>query len=196
MKPAREVGGDFYDFFFITPSRLCFTIGDVSGKGVPAALFMAISRTLIKTEAMRDIPPDEILVRVNDILYPDNDASMFLTCFCGILNTDTGEVLYANGGHLPPLLASALASPGGPFRYLPVPAGLVVGAMPDLKFECRRLTLRPGDRLFLYTDGVTEAANQENELFSEARLLESANRFQGDGVPHERRKGIHHPHPC
>jgi sigma-B regulation protein RsbU (phosphoserine phosphatase) len=178
MKPAREVGGDFYDFFFVTPNKLCFTIGDVSGKGIPAALFMAISRTLIKTEGMRDIPPDQILSRVNAIMYPDNDASMFLTCFCGIFDTDSGEIRYSNGGHLPPLLYAG----GDTFNFVKVPTGLVVGAMPDVRFECRSITLKPGDVFFLYTDGVTEATNPRDELYSETRLQQAASRFRDKGI--------------
>ncbi|MBM3119750.1 MAG: HAMP domain-containing protein [Chloroflexi bacterium] len=166
MTPAREVGGDFYDFFFVDENKLCFDIGDVCGKGIPAALFMAISKTLLKTEALRGLSPDQILTRVNDILYPDNELSMFFTGFCVILNTKNGEMLYANGGHNPPLICTA----DGAFQFIEMSKSLVVGVMPDAKFECQKLILKPNDVIFMYTDGVTEAVNLEEYLFSSDRL--------------------------
>lgn len=165
MEPAKEVGGDFYDFFFIDKNKLCFLIADVSGKGVPAALFMVISKTLLKTAALCDIPPDEILLRVNNMLCPDNDACMFVTTFCVILDTETGEMQFANGGHNPPLICN-----NGDFEFMQVPHNFVVGAMPNVKFECQKLILKPNDIILLYTDGVTEAMNPEAQLFSDERL--------------------------
>ena len=173
MESAKEVGGDFYDFFLIGENKLCFLIGDVSGKGVPAALFMAISKTLLKTEALRDIPPDEILFWVNNTLYPDNDTCMFATIFCAILNTETGELQFANGGHNPPLHAD-----GGDFEFIQMPKGFVVGPMPDTKFESRKLTLKPNDVIFMYTDGVTEAMNPESQQFSDERLKQCLSRLK------------------
>ncbi|MEW6141664.1 MAG: SpoIIE family protein phosphatase [Chloroflexota bacterium] len=174
MQPAREVGGDFYDFFFVRHNKLCFTIGDVCGKGIAAALFMAITKTLLKTEGMSDIPPDEILTRTNNILVPENDASMFATVFCGILDTRTGELAYANAGHLPPLLSTD----DGVFDFMKVPKGLAIGPMEGLTFQCQSLFLKPGDAIFLYTDGVTEAADPDNKLYSEARLRVTINRVK------------------
>jgi len=166
MNPAKEVGGDFYDFFFISENELCLVIGDVCGKGIPAALFMAISKTLIKTEALRGLPPDQILFRVNNILYPDNDLSMFFTGLCVILNTETGEIKLANGGHNPPLISIA----DGKFEFVQMHKSLVVAVMPDTKFESQKLTLKPNDVIFMYTDGVTEAMDPEGQLFSDDRL--------------------------
>ncbi len=166
MDPAKEVGGDFYDFFFVDRNRLCFIIGDVSGKGVPAALFMAISKTLLKTEALRGLPPDEIIYRTNNTLFPDNNSCMFVTVFCVILNTETGEIQFSNGGHNPPLICAD----GRYFDFVNIPKGLVVGVMENSKCESKKLVLKPGDTIFLYTDGVTEAMNRENQLFSEQKL--------------------------
>ncbi len=166
MEPAKEVGGDFYDFFFIDDDRLCFLIGDVSGKGVPAALFMAIMKYLLKTEALRGVSPDEVLSRVNATICPENEACMFATIFCGILNVKTGHVQFANAGHNPPLLCPQNRE----VEFIDLEKGFVAGVMEDVKFICQDLTLNPGDILFLYTDGVTEAMNPESELFSNDRL--------------------------
>ncbi|MFC1925408.1 SpoIIE family protein phosphatase [Chloroflexota bacterium] len=169
MSPAKEVGGDFYDFFLVTENKFCFIIGDVCGKGVPAALFMAISKTLLKMEALAGYTPAEVLERVNNTLYPDNDSSMFFTGLCAILDTDTGELCIANGGHNPPLLRSN----SNEFQFVELPRGIPVGPMPDIKYQSTCLTMSPGSVLFLYTDGVTEATNIKDELFSEARLQQS-----------------------
>lgn len=166
IEPAKEVGGDLYDFFFIDEDHLCFVIGDVSGKGVPAALFMAVTKTLIKVSARSGITPDEILIKVNNELSRDNDSCMFVTIFCGILNTKTGEVLYANGGHNPPLITRQ----GKGAIFLKTSGGIAVGAVEDTTFKTESLLLQPGDSLFMYTDGVTEAMNEREELFSEERL--------------------------
>jgi len=166
MVPAKEVGGDLYDFFFIDENRLCFLIGDVSGKGVPAALFMAITKILLKREAMQKVSPDEILARVNSVIAPDNDACMFVTLFCVVLDTKTGRIEYANGGHNPPLLARK----GRSFEYMDVACGFVVGAMEKINFKRAEDILSEGDAIFLYTDGVTEAMNPNKEMFSEKRL--------------------------
>jgi sigma-B regulation protein RsbU (phosphoserine phosphatase) len=170
MDPAKEVGGDFYDFFFIDEKRLFFVIADVSDKGVPAALFMMVSKTLLKTEALRKGTPAEILTGVNNLLYPDNESMMFVTIFCAILDTETGELAFSNAGHNPPLLCPAGESP----RYMIVPPGLVVGAMADSKYTTNTITLHDNDIIFLYTDGVTEAMNPSAELFGEERLVSAA----------------------
>lgn len=176
MVPAKEVGGDLYDFFFVDKNKLCLIIGDVSGKGVPASLFMAISKILLKREAMEGVSANEILARVNDVIVTDNQTCMFVTLFCVILDTDTGKMEFSNGGHNPPLIARA----GGDFEFMNVPAGFVVGAMEDVKFTKGELTLSPGDGIFLYTDGVTEAMNSDKEMFSERRLRDSLCRLKGE----------------
>lgn len=171
MDPAKEVGGDFYDFFFIDEQNLCFLIADVADKGVPAALYMMVAKTLLKSEGQRLGEPSRILSCVNNILAADNESCMFATVFCAILDTRSGEVRFANAGHNPPLI---IESQG--IRYLSVKAGLVLGPMPNSVYETERLMLNPGDTLFLYTDGVTEAKNPSEELFGELRLLQSLER--------------------
>jgi sigma-B regulation protein RsbU (phosphoserine phosphatase) len=178
MEPAREVGGDFYDFFLIDQNKLCVLIGDVSGKGVPASLFMVISKTLLKTEGLSGYSPDEILSRVNNILYPDNDTNMFITIFCVILDIRTGEIQFANGGHNPPLICTD----SGDFEFVKVPEDFVVGPMPDMEYECKKLTLKPNDVIFMYTDGVTEAMNPEDQLFSDERLKQCLSSLRGKGI--------------
>ncbi len=171
MDPAKEVGGDFYDFFFIDDTHLCFLIADVSGKGVPAALYMMVAKTLLKSEGQRLGEPDQILSCVNKILASDNDSCMFATVFCAILNTETGDIRFANAGHNPPLIMDAQG-----IRYLKPKPGFVLGPMPDTIFETERLALNPGDTLFLYTDGVTEAENEEQKLYGEPELKNALHR--------------------
>jgi len=166
MEPAKEVGGDFYDFFFISENKLCFLIGDVSGKGVPAALFMMITKTLLKANALTGLSPENILSSVNEIIYPDNDTSMFISVFCAILDTQTGEVRIGNAGHDPQLICRD----GKNFEYMKLPRSFVLGPMEDSKFASAKLILKPNDVIFLYTDGVTEAMNPQKELFSKKRL--------------------------
>jgi len=166
IEPAKEVGGDLYDFYHLDEHHLCFVIGDVSGKGIPASLFMAVAKTLIKATALSGLDPAETLSKVNDELARDNDACMFVTVFLGILDLRTGNLEYANGGHNPPLIV-----PGrGEIEFLKPPGGSLVGAMEGIAFESSRMSMVPGDTLFLYTDGVTEAMNEHLELFSEERL--------------------------
>ena len=166
MDPAKEVGGDFYDFFFIDDNNLCFLIADVAGKGVPAALYMMVTKTLLKSEGQRIGEPDQILSYVNKVLAADNDSCMFATVFCAILDIKSGEVRFANAGHNPPLIIDSSGT-----RYLPVKAGFVLGPMENTDFETERLTLKSGDTLFLYTDGVTESTNLADELYGEPQLL-------------------------
>jgi sigma-B regulation protein RsbU (phosphoserine phosphatase) len=166
LEPAKDVGGDLYDFFFIDDDHICFTIGDVSGKGVPAALFMAITRTLIKTRAVQGVSPDSVMTGVNKDLAMDNPSMMFVTLFFGILNIRTGKLTYSNGGHNLPYLVSAQGS----FTALENTEGMILGVMEDAVFESKTLTLEKGDLVFLYTDGVSEAINQKEEMFSEKRL--------------------------
>ncbi|MCK5437002.1 MAG: CHASE2 domain-containing protein [Desulfobulbaceae bacterium] len=176
--PAREVGGDFYDFFFIDKEHLCFTIGDVSDKGVPAALFMAITRTLVKNSAQHLTSPSDIMNSINQILYSDNPKVMFVTLIIGILNVRTGTVRYANGGHNPPILIRR----GDGAEYKKDISGLVVGVMPGLNYKETTVTLGPDDAMFLYTDGVTEAMNDKGLFFSDERLLKELALFQHEPV--------------
>lgn len=177
MDPAKEVGGDFYDFFFIDDTNLCFLIADVSDKGVPAALYMMVAKTLLKSEAQRLGEPDQILFSVNNILAADNDSCMFATVFCAILHTGTGEVRFANAGHNPPLTIDARG-----IRYLSVDPGFVLGPMADIDFTTERFTMRPGDTLFLYTDGVTEAQNRQEAPYGDEQLLNALGRAPRDDL--------------
>lgn len=173
MIPAREVGGDFYDFFFIAPDRLALVIADVSGKGVPAALFMMISRTLLKAQAFIRPQPDLCLHAVNNLLHADNKADMFVTLFYGVLNTRTGELTYSNGGHNPPCLIQA----NGRVEAFEKIGGMALGIFSDRPYRAKTIQLKPGDSVFLYTDGITEAENDRNEFFTDARLLSTLQRL-------------------
>jgi sigma-B regulation protein RsbU (phosphoserine phosphatase) len=166
LEPAKEVGGDLYDFFLLDEDHLCFTIGDVSGKGVPASLFMAVTKTLIKAMADIKLGSHEILYAVNSELCEDNDSGMFVTEFLGILTISTGEIVYSNGGHnLPYVLRK-----DGSLEMLPRMAGMALGVMEEIPYVCANVHLEPGDSLVMYTDGVTEAMNEAGELFEEERL--------------------------
>lgn len=166
MEPANEVGGDFYDFFFVEPNRLCILVGDVAGKGVPSALLMALCKTLLKSEGMRGFPPHEILARVNNSICCENHECMFVTIFCLVLNTRTGEAECSSAGHHPALLCSR----GGATQLVCTQPGAVVGFEPNLAYESTFIRLQPGDLLLLYTDGVIEAENPKLELFSLERF--------------------------
>lgn len=172
MHPAKKVGGDFYDFFLTDPDHLWVVIADVSGKGVPAALFMVIAKTLIKNQAGSCGDPGEVLGVVNNQLCENNDAAMFVTCFVGVLDIPTGKFTFANAGHNAPLLYRA----GGAYDWLKVKPGFVLAGLDNMQFISEELTMHRGDRLYLYTDGVTEALNPAEELYGEDRLLETMNR--------------------
>ena len=169
MHPAKEVGGDFYDFFLLDYDHLAFIAADVSGKGVPAALFMVIAKTLIRNQAQFGLPPEKVFTKVNMQLCEHNDAQMFVTAWMGILELSTGKVVYSNAGHTHP----AVIRRDGSCEYIKVPAGFVLAGMEMMQFKQGELQLSPGDTLFLYTDGVTEATNTEKKLFGEAKLLEA-----------------------
>ncbi|MDI9571378.1 MAG: SpoIIE family protein phosphatase [Pseudomonadota bacterium] len=175
LEPAKEVGGDLYDFFLIDDDHVFFSIGDVSGKGVPAALFMAVTKTLIKGIAGHSVLPSQVLEQVNRELCKDNDSSMFVTVCCGLLNFKTGELLFSNAGHNLPVMLPA----GGGSAWLESPPGFLLGIMEDARYETLRLALNPGDTLFLYTDGVTEAMNEREEFFSDAALLRTLDACPG-----------------
>lgn len=165
MVAAKEVGGDFFDFFLIDPNRLGFVIGDVSGKGVPAAIFMAISRTLIRAIGVKGVSASECLSLANALLCKDNISSMFVTVFYGILDIRTGEVEYVNAGHNPPYIVSSSET-----KAVDMTGGMVLGVFEELAYPSKRFSLNPGDRIFLYTDGVTEANDSGLNLFGEERL--------------------------
>lgn len=165
MDPAKQVGGDFYDFFWVDENTLGFMIGDVAGKGVPAAILMAVTRTLIKATGTRGTSPEECLGHVNRILALESSPEMFVTGIYGTLNTRTGEVRYANAGHNPPFQLKADGA-----EMLPNTGGVVLGVLPEYTYGAASLTLAPGDTLYLYTDGVTEAMNGARELYGDERL--------------------------
>ena len=166
MNAAKDVGGDFYDFFRIDDQRIGFVVADVSGKGVPAAIFMAVSRTLIRATGVRGVSPAECISYSNELLAQESANSMFVTAFYGIYNLTTGQVTYTNAGHNPPYLMKA----DGTILQLPFSSDLVVGAIDDFKYSEETLQLEHGDTLLLYTDGVTEAINSGDEEFGEQRL--------------------------
>ena len=166
MNAAKDVGGDFYDFFRIDDQRIGFVVADVSGKGVPAAIFMAVSRTLIRATGVRGVSPAECISYSNELLAQESANSMFVTAFYGIYNLTTGQVTYTNAGHNPPYLMKA----DGTILQLPFSSDLVVGAIDDFKYSEDTLQLEHGDTLLLYTDGVTEAINSGDEEFGEQRL--------------------------
>lgn len=181
MLPAREVGGDFYDFFLVDDRRLGVVIGDVSGKGVPAAIFMAISRTLLKSTALQGLSPGECLQHVNHLLCLDNSAEMFVTLFYGLLDTATGELAYSNGGHNPPLILRD----DGRVEWLAGTGGMALGILADVRYAAKQTMLQPSDAIFLYTDGITEAMDVSGTLFSDRRLsgvLEQRNGASPDAL--------------
>jgi sigma-B regulation protein RsbU (phosphoserine phosphatase) len=174
IQPAWEVGGDLYDFFLTDQGLIFFAIGDVAGKGVPASLFMAITRTLIKVSARKGLQPHEILYEVNAELCCNNDSCTFVTLFCGTLDPVTGNVCYASAGHNPPLVVR----PSQALVYLDDGGGMAAGILEKATYQTHHLHLNAGDSLFLYTDGVTEAMNRKRELFSEKRLIRKMDGLQ------------------
>ena len=167
MKPAKEVGGDFYDFYMIDDDHFAVVVGDVSGKGVPAALFMVITKTLLKDTAAHEHDPAKIFEHVNNILCEGNESGLFVTCWMGILTLSTGELNFANAGHTAPLIMQK-----GEIKYLTTKPNLMLAGMEGMPYTKHSITLNKNDRLFIYTDGITEATNADNELYGEGRLLE------------------------
>ena len=180
MDPAREVGGDFYNFFLIDDDHLALSIGDVSGKGIPAALFMMVTNILITERAHLGGAPAEVLRFVNEALCEHNEAEMFVTVWLGVLEISSGRLIAANAGHEYPALRRA----GGGFELLRDKHGFVLGGMPGLRFTEYELGLRPGDKLFVYTDGVPEAADAHNAMLGTERMLEALNEAS-DGTPEQ-----------
>ena len=172
MIAAKEVGGDFYDFYKLGDSTVAFLAADVSGKGIPAAMFMMTAKTIIKDLAESGMAVNDIFTKANEKLCENNESGMFVTAWMGILDIKTGNLQFTNAGHNPPLLKRA----NGSFEYLKTRAGLVLAGMEGVRYRVGELTLCPGDRLFLYTDGVPEATNKDNKLYGEDRLLEFMNR--------------------
>jgi len=171
MHAAREIGGDFYDFFLIGEDKLAFVVADVSGKGIPAALFMMMAKTIIKTNALSGYPVNEVLARANNTLFENNETSMFVTAFLGILDFNTGGLSYANAGHNPPLIRNAQ----GNYEWLPVKHGFVLAGLQNVKYTRQEIQLARSQRIFCYTDGVTEAVNGNLELYSDRRLIDTLN---------------------
>ena len=178
MHTAKEVGGDFYDFFLIDDNHLGIVIADVSGKGVPAALFMMTSKTLIKTLAESGMSCNEVFDEANNRLCQNNDANMFVTAFLGILDLKTGNFNYVNAGHNPPLLKRAADK----FDWLKEKSGPMLGCASYIRYKKKELIMAPDDTIYLYTDGVTEAMNSKNELFSDYRLYDVINKYKNSSL--------------
>lgn len=166
MEPAKEVGGDFYDFYMIDDDHFAVVVGDVSGKGVPAALFMVITKTLLKDTAAHELDPAKIFEHVNNILCEGNESGLFVTCWMGIITLSTGELRFANAGHNAPIIIQ-----NGEIKYLTTKPNLMLAGMNGLPYTTHTTKLAKDDQLFIYTDGVTEATNIYNELYGENRLL-------------------------
>lgn len=169
MIPAKEVGGDLYDFFLIDKHRLGIIIGDVSGKGIASALLMAVCKTLLKATALKDMPTDRVLFEVNNLLVDESPANMFVTVFYGVLDTRSGAFEYSNGGHNSPYLITD----SGRINRLNNIGGLLLGAMKNTEYESHIIILKPNESILFYTDGVTEAFNKKEEEFNEDRLVDS-----------------------
>ena len=175
LEPAKQVGGDLYDFFFIDAHRLFFVIGDVSGKGVPAALFMAMTKTLFQAQALSSASTAEIMARVNKGLARDNAGQLFVTAFAGILDLRSGEVEYSDGGHEPPFIIRA----DGHIERLEKEGGMALGMFDEAPYSSARFTLAPGEALILFTDGITEAENTDKTMYTARRIEEALGNFGG-----------------
>lgn len=178
MHTAKEVGGDFYDFYFIDDDHLAFLMADVSGKGIPAAMFMMTSKTIIKSYAESGMSVEEVFTHANEKLCEGNDAGMFVTAWMGILNIRTGKILFANAGHNHPLVKHA----DGTFEYLKSRAGFVLAGMDGVRYRKNELDLAPGDAIYLYTDGVTEATDLNEELYGEERLHAVLEKYKDESM--------------
>lgn len=184
--PAKEVGGDFYDFFLIDEDHLALVIADVSGKGVPAALFMVVAKTLIKNYAQSHDSPADVFTNTNAQMCEGNDAGLFVTAWMAVLEISTGLLRYVNAGHNPPLLRRR----GGTYEWLKSRPGFVLAGLEETRYREHTIQLGVGDRLFLYTDGVTEATDAEEKLFGEERLQRNLNDFPEDASVREVLGGI------
>ena len=180
MEPAKEVGGDFYDFFMVDDRHLAIVMADVSGKGVPAALFMVIGKTLIKDHTTPGRDLGKVFTEVNQLLCESNSEELFITAFEGVLDLVTGEFVYVNAGHEMPFICKA----GGDFEPYKIRAAFVLAGMDGMKYRAGSMMLEPGDKIFQYTDGVTEATNVNNELYGMERLGTILNKVK-NGTPHD-----------
>ena len=171
MEPAKEVGGDFYDFFFVDPDHLCMMIADVSGKGVPAALFMMASRIILANNAMMGKNPARILAETNAAICSNNREEMFVTVWLGVLEISTGHLVASNAGHEYPVIRK----PDGNFELFMDKHGFVIGGLETARYKDYEITLEPGSKLFLYTDGVPEATDAKDEQFGTERMIEALN---------------------
>jgi sigma-B regulation protein RsbU (phosphoserine phosphatase) len=176
MEPAKEVGGDFFDFFYLGPdeTKIVLVIADVSGKGVPAALFMVIAKTLIKQQMLYSGDPADTLEQVNKILCEDNPRSMFVTTLICCLDLITGDMVYANGGHNPPLISQE----NQPYQFMELKKGVPPGMMDISKYKTSNIRLHTGDKIYLYTDGVNEAMNPDGEEWGNTRFITIANKYR------------------
>ncbi|MBR5231481.1 MAG: SpoIIE family protein phosphatase [Clostridia bacterium] len=171
MDAAKEVGGDFYDFYLLDDHRLAFVMADVSGKGIPGAMFMMTAKTLLKSHAESGLAVHDVFTQVNSLLCENNEAGMFVTAWMGILDLETGLIRYANAGHNPPVIRRR----DGTYEYLKGKANFVLAGMEGVRYREQQLQLQQGDEIYLYTDGITEAHDPSNQLFGEGRLLSSLN---------------------
>lgn len=187
MEPAKEVGGDFYDFFMVDDRHLAIVMADVSGKGVPAALFMVIGKTLIKDHTTPGRDLGKVFTEVNNLLCEANSEELFITAFEGVLDLVTGEFVYVNAGHEMPFICKA----GGDFAPHKIRAAFVLAGMEDMRYRAGSMTLEPGDKIFQYTDGVTEATNANNELYGMGRLEAVLNRVK-EATPHQILPAVKH----
>ena len=185
MDPAKEVGGDFYDFFLVDEDHLGLVMADVSGKGVPAALFMMASKIIIASNTLLGKSPAKVLTDANNAICANNRENLFVTVWLGIMDIRTGRIVAANAGHERPVLMHA----GGDCELMDDPHGFVVGGMEGLKYKEYEIQLKPGDKLFLYTDGVPEATNAEEKLFGSERMLNALNEVR-DAAPEGVLKGV------
>lgn len=185
IETAKEVGGDFYDFFMIDDQKLGIVIGDVSGKGVPAAIFMAVSKTILKTTAMRNIPAHDCIQIINQSLCNESVATMYVTAFFGILNIYTGELEYCNAGHNTPYLLKK----NGKSEQLESTGGIPLGYLDDFIYENKNIKIQPEETIIFYTDGVTEAMDIDENEFSETRLEQSLEKYSNSSLS-ELREGI------
>jgi len=168
MDAAKSVGGDFYDFFMIDDNKLGFVIADVSGKGVPAAIFMAVSRTLIRSTALKGIPPEDCMQYSNELLAKESVNSMFVTVFYGILNLKTGELQYSNAGHNPPYILQK----DGSVKTVEGTGDIVLGVMENMDYHSKSVKLNPGDTIFTFTDGITEAMDVDFNEYTDEKLIQ------------------------
>lgn len=166
--PAKEVGGDFYDYFIIDKTHVGVVIADVSGKGVGAALFMTISKTVLKNQLQLGISPEEAITNANRQLCENNDAGLFVTCWAGVFNTETGVLTFVNAGHNPPVIMRKGKQP----EFIQQRSGFVLAGLDDIRYTQQEIYLAPGDEVFFYTDGVTEATSANNELYGDSRLID------------------------